>query len=83
MIIVAAVIGFILGATLMSLAKISKEVVIDNTKWHIPEEQREPGTYIVLICGATVPTILTWNGESWRDNEDIWYAIEKWAYLPE
>lgn len=82
--IVAFMLGALIGLIFMALLSANGPEVmyIDGSRWRLPREERPEGDYLVMISGATVPTVLNWNGESWRDDMDIWYAVDKWAYLP-
>ena len=55
-------------------------------KWHIFAEDKPEATgieYIVLINGAELATVLTWNGCNFYDDVGNLYNVKYWAYMPE
>lgn len=43
----------------------------------------EAPEFIVMIKGATVPTVLMFDGEKWCDDKGIRYCVTLWCPLPE
>lgn len=49
----------------------------------VNDEHMEPAEFLVFIEGAEIPTVLCFNGESFRDYEGFTYSVTHWMPLPE
>ena len=55
--------------------------------WHDASEEDPPTSdttieYIVLICGASEPTQLIWDGDYWLDAYANHYSVKYWRPMP-
>lgn len=55
--------------------------------WHDAAEEDPPTSvttieYIVLICGASEPTQLIWDGDHWLDSYANHYNVKYWRPMP-
>lgn len=68
-------------------AESASDANYNDDVWHDAAKENPPTSdvtieYIVLIDGAELPTILTFDGDSWRDDSGAYYCVALWRPMP-